>query len=177
MFNSTNLPQMDGTTGAALKTRPMLATVLTKTSVIPAPWGGQLTGHAGIDAYMVQAMENGKGVVDAYFNKTDQMKADYQEVGDRRADQMSDEDLAAIFEDLPERLAHIRSLYGPDAEVLIMRRTAANQTLLGRAQESGTFQTHEGEVEFDVGAYINQDSKGRVWPIDAATFARDYTIV
>jgi hypothetical protein len=41
----------------------------------------------------------------------------------------------------------------------------------------GQFETHEGVVNFDPGAYLNQDSKGRVWPIDAATFRRDYKLL
>src|SRR5687767_9360707 len=103
LFTRDNLPRLDATTGSVLKTRPMLATLLLEDRVMPAPWGGELRGIAGVDAYMVQAMDNGKGSVDAYFNDVPQMFNDYHVVGHRRADEMSDEELAAIFEDLPQR--------------------------------------------------------------------------
>ncbi len=176
LFTRDNLPKLDATTGAVLKTRPMLATLLLEDRVMPAPWGGELRGIAGVDAYMVQAMNNGKGSVDAYFNDVPQMFSDYHVIGQRRADEMSDEELAEIFEDLPERMAHIRMLFGPNAKAWVMRRTRANQTLLGRALEGGVIQTVEGPVEFDEGAYINEDSKQRIWPIDPETFDRDYEI-
>lgn len=175
-FSRDNLPRLDSTTGSVLKTRPMLATLLLEDRVIAAPWGGELRGVAGVDAYMVQAMDNGKGIVDAYFNDVPQMFSDYHVVGHRRADEMSDDELAAIFEDLPERLAHIRKLFGSNAKVWVMQRSRANQTLLGRALESGVIETVEGPVEFDEGAYINEDSKKRIWPIDPDTFDRDYEL-
>jgi len=177
VFDKTNMPELDtSVTGDALKTRPMLAAVLLRDMTIPAPWGGELAGVAGVHAYMVQAMNNGKGRVDGYFNAIPQMFNDYHVTGDKLANQMTEEELAAIYEDLPERLAHVRSLLGADVNVWILQRTRANQKVIGRAKESGTFETHEGSVDFDEGAYFNEDSKGRIWPIDAATFERDYTL-
>jgi hypothetical protein len=61
VFSQTDMPQLDATTGDALKTRPMLAATLPRDMTLPAPWGGELTGLAGVHAYMVQAMDNGKG--------------------------------------------------------------------------------------------------------------------
>jgi hypothetical protein len=100
---------------------------------------------------------------------------DYHVVSDRLANQMTDEELTAICEDLPERLAHIRRLLGPDERLNLAAH--ARIKVLGRARDSGTFETPEGPVHFDEGAYFSADSKGRIWPVDANTFERDYKLV
>lgn len=177
MFSPTHMPQLDTSmSGDALKTRPMLAAILLRDMTLPAPWGGEFSGRAGVHAYMVQAMDNGDGNVDAYFNVIPQMFDDYHVVGHHLANELTPEQLATISDDLPERLEHIREVLG-DVNVWIMVRTRANQKMLGRAKERGTFETSEGPVEFDEGAYFNEDSHGRIWPVDAATFERDYEIV
>lgn len=176
MFTKSNLPKLDTTQGQALKTVPMLASILLADRQVQAPYG-LLSGVAGRDAYMIQSLDNGKGQVDQYVNKTSQLFVDYAVALEGSARQLADQRLHELYFDLEKRLAHLAQELGNDAYVYVVTRVKANQTVLGRALEAGVMTTHEGDITFAVGDYFQQDSKGRIWPIATAVFERDYKLL
>jgi hypothetical protein len=156
----------------------MLAALLPVAMEVQAPFG-VLAGLAGRDAYMIQSMDNGEGKIDQYINKVSQMFNDYRVVAEGFASMLPPE-LAALTDDFDARKAHLMEVFSEvqaDPYIFVLRREKADQTLLGRATDSGVFKTHEGEISFVKGAYFNRDSQGRVWVIAEPVFERDYVLL